>query len=102
MTDKMPLARAHFTQMLVTSFLVLTPFATFSEMGYLSPLATFIVTLFFQGLLNLSKLFLDPFDNSKAHCQQVDPVQVNTLIQESNIDSIQFWRGLVNLPKAVQ
>ncbi len=93
--DRINLAYAHFVQLLVDSFLIITPFAAFAEMGAFSPFATLVLTLFFQGLLDLSKMFLDPYDDSG------DPIGVNALIQESNAGSTRFSDAAYQVPPAV-
>ena len=95
--DRMQLAYAHFVQMLVDSFLIVTPFAALAEMGNFSPFATFVLTLFFQGLMDLSKMFLDPFNN-EGQGEDGDYLVVNTLIQESNAGSVRFQNVVKELP----
>jgi predicted membrane chloride channel (bestrophin family) len=95
--DRMQLAYAHFVQMLVDSFLIVTPFAALAEMGNFSPFATFVLTLFFQGLMDLSKMFLDPFNN-EGQGEDGDYLVVNTLIQESNAGSERFKDVVTELP----
>ena len=60
---RIPLAYAHFVQVLVDSFLVIAPFALYSELGIWSIPAVGLLTLFYAGLLDLSKILLDPLDN---------------------------------------
>ena len=50
-------------QVIIDSLVVLSPFALYPELGSLSIPATGLLTLFFKGLLELSKSFLDPFGN---------------------------------------
>ena len=58
---RMPLAYVQLVQVLVDSLVALAPLALYPEAGSLSiPLAG-LLTLFFKGLLELSKSFLDPF-----------------------------------------
>ena len=47
--------------MLVDSLVVLAPLALYAELGRFSIPLTGLITLFFKGLLELSKSFLDPF-----------------------------------------
>ncbi|KAL3910804.1 MAG: hypothetical protein SGARI_001947 [Bacillariaceae sp.] len=60
---RIPLAYAHFVQLLVDAFLVMAPFALYSELGVWSVPAVGLLTLFYSGLLDLSKILLDPLDN---------------------------------------
>ena len=80
------------------SFLIVTPFAAIAEMGNFSPFATLVITLFFQGLLDLSKMFLDPFNN-EGQGDGGDYLVVNTLIQEGNAGSERFKGLTVRLPR---
>ena len=45
--------------------------------------------MFFQGLLDLSKMFLDPYNN-EGQGDNGDYLVVNTLIQETNAGSERF------------
>ena len=62
---RMPLAYVHFVQILVDTFLVIAPFALYFETGAWCIFVTGLLTMFFDGLLGLAKIFLDPFDNDK-------------------------------------
>ena len=90
--DRLNMAYAHFVQLLVDSFLFVTPFAALADMGNFSPFATFVLTMFFQGLLDLTKMFLDPFNN-EGQGDGGDYLVVNTFIQEGNAGSERF-KGL--------
>jgi hypothetical protein len=58
---RMPLAYVQLVQVMVDTLVVLSPFALYPELGSLSIPLVGILTLFFRGLLKLSKSFLDPF-----------------------------------------
>ncbi|GMH56297.1 hypothetical protein TrLO_g5449 [Triparma laevis f. longispina] len=96
--DRLNMAYAHFVQLLVDSFLFVTPFAALADMGNFSPFATFVLTMFFQGLLDLSKMFLDPFNN-EGQGDDGDYLVVNTYIQEGNAGSERFKRLTKRFPK---
>jgi len=75
-----PLAYSHLVQLLVDTFVWMAPFALYSDLGDYSIFAVGILTLFYTGLLNLAKIFLDPLNNeefcensivSKQKCQVV-------------------------------
>ncbi|CAN0100193.1 unnamed protein product, partial [Ectocarpus fasciculatus] len=81
------LAYAHAVQLLVDVFLLLTPFALFSEVGFWSIVATgyappTAITLTFAGLFNLSKTFIDPVNNEDATIDS-DCIVIDSLIKES-------------------
>ena len=82
---RMPLAYAHIVQVLVDIILWMYPW-----MGYasgMSPLiaiiGTGLLTVSYQGLFDLAKQFLDPYDN-ESYGKGEDPLVVDTLIAETN------------------
>lgn len=93
-----PLAYVHFVQLLVDTFLLMTPFAAFADMGWFSIAGTFVLTLFFSGLLDLAKMLYDPLDN-ETYSADADPIQVDTLIQEQNDASTRFLATGLHLPE---
>jgi len=85
---RMPLAYVQLVQVLVDSLVVLAPLALYPEAGSLSiPLAG-LLTLFFKGLLELSKSFLDPFGNEGYPGQNV---RVDVLVSELNFGAGSRW-----------
>lgn len=85
---RMPLAYVQLVQVLVDSLCILSPFAIYPELGILSIPATALLTLFFKGLLELSKSFLDPFGNEKFPGQNI---RVDVLVSELNFGSSSRW-----------
>jgi hypothetical protein len=83
-----PLAYVHLVQLLVDSFLLITPFAALGDMGWLSVAATFLLSLFFSGLMDLAKMLYDPLDNEVFG--DIDNIQIDTVIQEINHGSLRF------------
>ena len=85
----MPLAYAHIVQVLVDAVLWLYPVMAFSSSMpiILSILGTGLLTLFYQGLFDLAKQFLDPYDNENYGAGD-DPLVVDTLIAETNAGSV--------------
>jgi hypothetical protein len=63
MSERMPLAYVHVVQILVDLLLVLAPLALYPKVGALAVPLCGILTLFYRGLLELAKSFLDPFGN---------------------------------------
>ena len=61
---RIPIAYAHFVQLIVDIFLALAPFALYSELGIWSVPAVGILNIFYSGMLDLAKILLDPLDNS--------------------------------------
>ena len=56
---RMPLPYTHFVQILVDTFLILSPVALYAELGAYSIFCVGVLTLFYSGLLD-RKLFLCP------------------------------------------
>jgi hypothetical protein len=52
---------------------------------------TGIITLFYSSLLNLAKFFLDPLDNEGSGGKYGISINVDTLLQETNL-SAERWR----------
>ena len=59
-----PLAYVHLVQLLVDAFILVTPFAAMADMGWFAIPATFMLSFFFAGLIDLSKQLLDPLNNN--------------------------------------
>ena len=98
---RIPLAYAHFVQVLVDSFLliVIAPFALYSELGIWSISAVGLLTLFYAGLLDLAKILLDPLDNDEFYDAPVN-VDIGVLIRESNAGSTRWKYAAEILPFA--
>lgn len=85
---RMPLAYVQLVQVLVDSLVVIAPFALYPSVGILSiPLAG-LFSLFFRGLLALSKSFLDPFgvEGFEEQC-----IHVDVLVSELNFGAAKRW-----------
>lgn len=85
---RMPVAYVQLVQVLVDSLCILGPFAIYPELGTLSIPATALLTLFFKGLLELSKSFLDPFGNEGYPGQNI---RIDVLVSELNFGSSSRW-----------
>ena len=96
---RIPLAYAHFVQVLVDSFLLIAPFALYSELGMWSIPAVGLLTLFYAGLLDLAKILLDPLDNDEFYDAPVN-VDIGVLIRESNAGSTRWKYSAEMLPFA--
>lgn len=79
---RMPLAYAHFVQILVDSFLWFAPLAQYADLEVFSILSVGILTLFYSGLLDLAKVFLDPLDN-EDYCEGIVHMDLAVLIRET-------------------
>ena len=100
---RMPLAYAHIVQVLVDLILWMFPIMAFST--GMSPLlvvvGTGLLTISYQGLFDLAKQFLDPYDNEN-YGRGEDPLCVDTLIAETNAGSVRWLYGFEELPYSAQ
>ena len=87
-SGRMVLAYVQLVQVLVDSLVILAPFALYSALGLLSVPATGLLTLFFKGLLELSKSFLDPFGTEGSPGQNI---RVDVLVSELNFGAGSRW-----------
>lgn len=85
---RMPLAYVQLVQVLVDSLVWLSPFSLYAGLGSLSIPLCALLTLFFKGLLELSKSFLDPFGNEGFPGQNI---RVDVLVSELNFGAASRW-----------
>ena len=85
---RMPLAYVQLVQVLVDSLVFLAPFSLYSDLGSLSIPLTGLLTLFYKGLLELSKSFLDPFGVEGYPGQNI---RVDVLVSELNFGAARRW-----------
>ncbi len=100
---RMPLAYAHIVQVLVDLILWMFPIMAFTT-GMSAVLVVFgtgLLTISYQGLFDLAKQFLDPYDNEN-YGRGEDPLCVDTLIAETNAGSIRWLYGFEELPFSAQ
>jgi predicted membrane chloride channel (bestrophin family) len=94
---RMPLAYVQLVQVLVDSLILLAPFALYSQVGSLSIPLVGLLSLFFRGLLALSKSFLDPF-GVEGNLDQT--IRVDVLVSELNFGASMRWRlAGMNVPE---
>ena len=103
LAGRMPLAYAHIVQILVDAVLWFYPFmAIASQMSDgLVVLGTGLLTISYQGLFDLAKQFLDPYDN-ESYGKGEDPLVVDTLISETNAGSVRWMNSLNEFPVSPQ
>lgn len=103
LAGRMPLAYAHIVQVLVDVILWMYPFMAFSTgmTPFLGVLGTGLLTMFYQGLFDLAKQFLDPYDN-ESYGKGEDPLCIDTLIAETNAGSVRWMNGLAEKPFSYQ
>mmetsp|Transcript_13419 Transcript_13419/g.29141 ORF Transcript_13419/g.29141 Transcript_13419/m.29141 type:complete len:563 (+) Transcript_13419:83-1771(+) len=97
LSTRMPLAYTHFVQILVDSFVIMAPIALYSTLGDKSILCVGIITLFYTGLLDLAKIFLDPLNNEGYYRNSIY-MDLGVLIRESNAGSTRWKNGGAQLP----
>jgi hypothetical protein len=93
-------AYAHIVQVAADVLLLwIYPIAAFVSgvNPILSILGTGLMTLFYKGLLNLSKQLLDPYDNER-YGRGEDPLCVDTLVAETNSGSLRYIYSLEDKP----
>jgi predicted membrane chloride channel (bestrophin family) len=94
---RMPLAYAHFVQVLVDFFLFAAPLALYIELGGFTIFSVGMFTIFYEGLLDLAKVFLDPLEN-EDYCDGGIEMDLGVLIRETNAGSIRWKNCLATLP----
>ncbi|KAL7532202.1 hypothetical protein ACHAXR_004485, partial [Thalassiosira sp. AJA248-18] len=96
---RMPLAYAHIVQVLLDVVLWMYPFMALSTgmAWHISILGTGLLTMFYQGLFDLAKQFLDPYDNEN-YGKGDDPLVIDTLIAESNAGSVRWMNSFQQQP----
>merc|ERR1719198_56730 len=95
---RMPLAYVHFTHILVDTLLLIAPFGLFPNLGLFAVPMTGVLALFFRGLLELSKSFLDPFGNRRVSFSGLSAdISIDCLLGESNAGSLVWPKAAVNL-----
>jgi predicted membrane chloride channel (bestrophin family) len=97
LAGRMPLAYTHFVQILVDTFVLIAPLALYANLGEYSVIAVGILTLFYTGLLNLAKIFLDPLNNENF-CENSIFMDLGVLIRESNTGSTRWKNAGARLP----
>jgi len=85
-----PLAYVQFVQILVDTFVLVSPLALYADLGEYSVIAVGLVAFFYCGLNNLAKIFLDPLNN-EDFCENSIYFDLAVIIREANGDSTR-WR----------
>ena len=103
LAGRMPLAYAHIVQVLVDGVLWMYPLMAISNKmsPLLAVLGTGVLTISYQGLFDLAKQFLDPYDN-ESFGRGEDPLVVDTLIAETNAGSVRWLSGIQEYPLSTQ
>lgn len=95
----MPLAYVHLTHCLVDILLLLAPLGLYPHLGVISIPMTGIISLFYRGLLELSKSFLDPFGNRRVSFSGLtSDINIDCLIGESNAGSLIWPQAATKMP----
>lgn len=96
---RMPLAYVHFTHCLVDILLLIAPFALYANLGCFAIPMTGLFALFYRGLLELSKSFLDPFGNRRVSISGLSAdISVDCLLGEANAGSLVWPQGAKKFP----
>lgn len=99
-TSRMPLPYIHLVQVLVDLYLITAPLALYADLGIVSVIAMGILTLFYAGLLDLSKVLLDPLGNDQYHEDGVLHMDLNVLLREATMDSTKWMNAARKFPKS--
>ncbi|KAL1523646.1 hypothetical protein AB1Y20_018581 [Prymnesium parvum] len=103
LTGRMPLAYTQLVQIMVDLLIFCTPFALMHSVGGVGAMVgTGLITLFHSSILNLAKMFLDPFNNDDYGDGAGISVNVATLLQETNIGSERWRRSASWVPEAAR
>jgi len=94
---RMPLAYVHLVQLSVDTLLFTAPLALYAELGAFSVISVGLLTFFYNGLVDLAKVFLDPLDN-EDYCDGTVQIDLSVLIRESNDGSVRWKNGAAVLP----
>ena len=96
---RMPLAYAHIVQVLLDVVLWMYPFMALSTgmAWHTGIVGTGLLTIFYQGLFDLAKQFLDPYDNEN-YGKGDDPLMIDTLIAETNAGSVRWMNSFQEQP----
>jgi hypothetical protein len=103
----MPLAYVQLVQILTDGLILSTPFALVHALGGRASFGvvcgTAVVTLFHSSIVMLAKLFLDPFNNeveSRGGDPGIGGIEVDTLLQQTNVGSERWRRSAASVPEA--
>mmetsp|Transcript_36936 Transcript_36936/g.89722 ORF Transcript_36936/g.89722 Transcript_36936/m.89722 type:complete len:546 (+) Transcript_36936:1-1638(+) len=98
LAGRSPLAYIHLVQILVDSFLLMAPIALTCKLGVWGIPAVGILTLFYSGLLDLSKILLHPLGNDDETYHESVNMDLAVIIRESNGGSTRWMDGGEELP----
>lgn len=105
LSGRLPLAYTHLMQLLVDVLVATAPLALLpytSGAVWSTVLGAGLVTLFYSSVLNLAKVFLDPFDNDNNAVKTGISINVATLMQETNLGSERWRRGAARVPSGAR
>jgi hypothetical protein len=94
---RMSLAYAHLVQMLVDVLLITSPFALYAQQGIWAMLTVGVLTVFYAGVLDLSKMYLDPLDNDGLYDDSVN-MDLGVLMNEMNLGAAEWKKGAMFVP----
>ncbi|KAL7545353.1 hypothetical protein ACHAWF_008704, partial [Thalassiosira exigua] len=97
LAGRMPLAYVNFVQVLVDAFAFTAPLALYSRLGDYSVIAVGTLTIFYTGLNNLAKIFLDPLNNEDFSSDSIF-MDLGVFLRETNGQSVQWKEAGEELP----
>ena len=97
--SRMPLPYIHLVQILVDGFIWASPLALYAILGEYSVLCVGVITLFYGGLLDMAKIFLDPLDNQHFKKTSINMgMDLGVLTRESNAGTSHFKENAAKIP----
>ena len=94
---RMPFIYVRFVQIMVDTFVFLMPLALYPKLGEFTVIATPLITIFYVGLNDMGKIFLDPLNNEEF-CKNAIFLDLGVLIRESNAVSTEWKKASTKLP----
>ena len=80
-------------------FCVVILLCRYAELGIFSVVSVGIFSLFYLGLMDLAKVFLDPLDNENYIMHGCGSMDLSVLVRESNGSSLRWMKGAQRLPR---
>merc|ERR1719253_359187 len=94
---RMPLAYVNFVQVIVDTFVLTSTIALYSRLGDYTVIAVGTLTIFYTGLNNLAKIFLDPLNNEGFSSDSIF-MDLGVFLRETNGDSVQWRKAGSDVP----
>ena len=94
---RMPMVYMHYFQVMVDALLFFSPLALFPSHGVFAIVSVGILTIAYTGLLDLAKVFLDPFQN-EHYREGILELDLGYLMRDMNKVSMRWMETSSDLP----